>query len=205
MSMKKRILLLCAVLLTILPAEESFAETGTILSIRETLQTEQEMKAFSFRNGIRWDMTTEQIRTLENVPMTDRSSSEWSVMITAEKVKVSRFTADLVFMFYQDQLKMITYEFQSDGSTLDYQYLLGALCSVYGESQNADGIVIKRMMDQIYPDRYRTDWIREGKMWNLTDGTHIFLYFFSNNAYAILYTCPQLTVQNTGGYEVEGL
>lgn len=203
--MNKRLLIvLCIAMMTCFTAG-STAETGTIPSIRETLQTEQEVKAFSFRNGIRWDMTTEQIRALENVPMTDRSSSEWSVMITAEKVKVSRFTADLVFMFYQDQLKMITYEFQSDGSTLDYQYLLGALCSVYGESQNADGIVIKRMMDQIYPDRYRTDWIREGKMWSLADGTHIFLYFFSSNAYAILYTCPQLTVQNTGGYEVDGL
>lgn len=183
----------------------SRAETGNIPSIRETMQAEQEASAFSFRNGVCWDMTSEQVCLQENVPMSERSSGEWSVMITEEKVKVSRYTADLVFMFRQNQLKMITYEFESDGSMLDYQYLLGALCSVYGENQNADGTVIKRMMDQIYPDRYRTDWIREGKMWTLSDGTHIFLYFFSNNAYSILYTCPQLTVQNSNGYEVNGL
>ena len=66
-------------------------------------------------------------------------------MINSEPVTVSRFTADLVFMFYQNQLKMITYEFQAGASTLNYQYLLGALCSVYGDSADTDGAVIKNV------------------------------------------------------------
>ncbi len=202
--MKKAIPVLCFVILSVCAVSGCFGETGTVPSIRETMQTET-AAAFSFRNGIRWDMTAEQVRALENVPMTERSSENWSVMVTEDKARVSRFSADLVFMFYQGQLKMITYEFQSDGSALDYQYLLGALCSVYGESGPADGIIIKRMMDQIYPDRYRTEWIREGKMWSTGDGTHIFLYYFSSNAYAILYTCPALTVQNSEAYDINGL
>ena len=182
-----------------------WAESGTIPSIRETIQTESEVPPFSFRGGIGWNMDMQQVRLLENSPMEERSSTEWSIMINSEPVTVSRFTADLVFMFYQNQLKMITYEFQSGASTLNFQYLLGALSSVYGDSVNAEGAVIKSMMDRIYPDRYRGDWIREGHMWTSRDGTHIFLYYFSANAYAILYTSPELTVRSTGGYDVNGL
>ena len=181
------------------------AESGTIPSIRETIQTEAEVQPFSFRGGIGWNMDMQQVRLLENSPMEERSSTEWSIMINSEPVAVSRFTADLVFMFYQNQLKMITYEFQSGASTLNFQYLLGALSSVYGDSVDAEGAVIKSMMDRIYPDRYRGDWIREGHMWTSRDGTHIFLYYFSANAYAILYTSPELTVRSTGGYDVNGL
>ena len=202
--MKRRLLLWCIILIAFAAAGCN-AENGTIPSIRETIQTETQTSSFTFRNGIRWDMTAEQVHALENVPMTERSSNDWSVMVTEDQAKVSRYTADLVFMFYQGQLKMITYEFQSDGSALDFQYLLGALCSVYGESTEADGVVIKRMMDQIYPDRYRTEWIREGNMWSTADGTHIFLYYFSSNAYSILYTCPALTVQSSGEYDTGGL
>ena len=201
--MKKICLYIWILILTTGITAGCLAETGTVPSIRETMRTDRQ--AFSFRNGVRWEMNMEQVRVLENVPMNVFSSNEWSVMMTEAKAQVSRFSADLVFMFFQDRLRMITYEFQSDESTLDFQYLLGALCSVYGESQDADGIVIKYMMDQIYPDRYRTEWIREGRMWNTQDGTHIFLYYYSTNAYAILYTCPELTIQSSGGYEVIGL
>ena len=203
--MKKGLTVLMILALLAGAVNAATAESGTIPSIRETMQTTTEAPPFSFRNGIRWNMDMQQVKLLENSPMEERSSTEWSIMINSEPVTVSRFTADLVFMFYQNQLKMITYEFQAGASTLNYQYLLGALCSVYGDSADTDGAVVKSMMDRIYPDRYRGDWIREGHMWTAKDGTHIFLYYFSANAYAILYTCPELTVQSSGGYDVNGL
>ena len=201
---KIRILLIISALLAGMFCT-GLTESGTIPSIRETMQTDTDVPPFSFRNGITWNMDMQQVRLMENSPMEERNSTEWSIMINSEPVTVSRFTADLVFMFFQNQLKMITYEFQSGASTLNFQYLLGALSSVYGDSADTEGTVIKGMMDRIYPDRYRGDWIREGHMWTAKDGTHIFLYYFSANAYAILYTCPELTVQSTGGYDVNGL
>ena len=203
--MKKGLAMLIIMALVCGAVCTGWADSGTIPSIRETIQTESEVPPFTFRGGIGWNMDMQQVRLLENSPMEERSSTEWSIMINSEPVAVSRFTADLVFMFYQNQLKMITYEFQSGASTLNFQYLLGALSSVYGECADTEGTVIKGMMDRIYPDRYRGDWIREGHMWTAKDGTHIFLYYFSANAYAILYTCPELTVQSTGGYDVNGL
>ena len=200
---KTGVIIICLLLMA--PVTGTAEEAGNIPSIRETMQTEQTVTAFSFRNGIGWNMSMDQIKTLEPVPMAERSSNDWSVMVTSEQVQVSRFQADLVFMFWQDKLKMITYEFQADASKLNYQYLLGALCSVYGDSHEAQPAAIKSMMDRIYPDRYRADWIREAHAWTAADGTNLFLYYFSANAYAILYVSPELTVQGGGGYEINGL
>ena len=68
--------------------------------------------AFRFRDGIRWGMNKLQVKAFETEPMTERSMQNWSVMYTDSKVVVSRFTADLVFMFLEDRLMMISYEFQ---------------------------------------------------------------------------------------------
>ena len=179
------------------------AENGTIPSIRETIQSEQESD-FSFRNGIRWGMSPEEVRALENAEMTERTLGDLSVLVTVSPVKVSLYTADLVFMFYQNRLKMINYEFQYDGSMVRYQYLTGALCSVYGESRDPGTYLIKAQMDRIYPDRYTQDWIREAHAWAAQDGTAVYQYFFTTGAYAILYTCPELSGQNSE-YDVSGL
>lgn len=201
--MKRRIL--CLALLTallVLPAGFSPAESQTIPSIRDTMT--EEKPRFSFRNGIQWGMSPEQVRASETVEMTERSSGEWSVMVTASPVEVSRFSADLVFMFQTNALQMITYEFQQHESSLNYQYLTGALCAVYGESAEANASEIKGYMDRIYQDRYRLDWINRALVWNHEDGTRIFLYYFSGDAFAILYVNPEMAGKS-GGYLINGL
>ena len=203
--MRKRIAAALTGLIVLLTACTGTAEGTIIPSLRETIGTQQAPPAFSFRGGIGWNMTPEQVQTLENVPMTVRSSGDWSVSVAGSPVQVSRFTADLVFMFFQNQLKMITYEFQSDGNTLNYQYLVGALCSVYGDRHDADPAVIKALMDQIYPDRYRLDLITQPHSWTAPDGTCIYLYYFTANAFAILYTPPELAPQGGGTYQTNGL
>ena len=116
MRKKAWIAMLCALALA-LPSAAGAAESEAS-SIREMMMTEK--KAFSFRNGITWGMKPEEVQAAENTETDIRTSSEWAVMLTAEPVSVSRFTADLVYMFYQNALRMITYEFQKDCSTLNY-------------------------------------------------------------------------------------
>ena len=83
--------------------------------------------SFRFRDGIRWGMNPQQVKALESENMVERVLQDWAVMVTTEKVAVSRFTADLVFIFRQEQLKMIVYEFQRQDADSDFQYLTGAL------------------------------------------------------------------------------
>ena len=147
--------------------------------------------AFRFREGIRWGMNTQQVKALETEQMIERSMQNWSVMLTSGKVVVSRYTADLVFMFREDRLQMISYEFPQ-GTQESFLYLTGALNTVYGEKTETDPQKIKTMMDTINPDRYQTEKISQAYSWTYGDGTTIYLYYFSAADYAITYVSPEM-------------
>ena len=202
MNRKIAAVFLC-VLLAGLAACCAAAEGGNPGSIRDLMDSE-EKKPFSFRNGITWAMNQQQVSLIENIPMKQSSSSEWSVLIPESQVQVSRFSADLVYMFRQDALRMITYEFTKDCSTLNFQYLTGALCSLYGENKAASPERIKGWMDLVYQNYYNPELIQHPSEWTAEDGTNIFLYYFRPDAYAILYVCPQ-SGGNGSGYDTNGL
>jgi len=202
--MKSRIIVCCIlVFIFFLSSFPAVAENEAATSIRDLVISEK--KPFSFRNGVSWAMTLQQVQVIENIPMKQVPSSDWSVLISESPVQVSRFQADLVYIFYQDALRMITYEFQQkDSTSLNYQYLTGALCSVYGENKDANPIVIKSWMDRIYQNYYQLDKIHDAKEWTAEDGTSIFLYYFKNETFAILYVCP-VTGNGNNGYDTNGL
>ena len=157
---------------------------------------------FRFRDGIRWGMTPEQVKILEPEEMTERSRLNWTVMITREKVAVSRFTADLLFMFRDSRLQIIAYEFQRQTSSSDFRYITGALKSVYGEQTEADPLIISNLMDAINPNHYKLDQIDEAVCWRTGDGTGIYQFFYGNDRFAILYVSSEL---GTGQYQINGL
>ena len=200
--MKKLICVLAALLMT---AGCALAENVTVPGIREAMETPTATPspdAFRFRDGIRWGMNPQQVKALESENMTERVLQDWSIMVTAEKVAVSRFTADLVFMFRQDRLQMITYEFQRQDAQTDFLYLTGALCSLYGDKGEADPVAIKNLMDAIYPNRYRIELITEPCGWVTADGTAVYLYFYSADSFAVMYVSPEL---GGGLYQTNGL
>ena len=186
-------------------------EAGTVPGIWAAIGTETPAQlvtptpapdAFRFREGIRWGMNPRQVKALESEGMTERTLQDWTVMVTTEKVAVSRFTADLVFMFYQEQLRMITYEFQRQQAGGDYAYLTGALSTLYGEKAEAAPATVKNLMDAVYPQRYRLDQITEPWGWTAADGTAVFLYYYSAEGFAIMYVSPEL---GAGLYQTNGL
>ena len=198
-------LLTVMVALMMLPAVGNASAAGFGLLSTPAPQATEQIPAFTFRNGIGWNMSTEQVSTLETAPMNERTSGEWSVMMTAEKVAVSRFAADLVFIFRQNQLRMITYEFNyNNDSVISFYYLIGALEFKYGKSQDAEPQIVKNLMDRIDPNHYRTERIQQVHAWTDKDGTGIYLYYFDTDRFAILYASPELSAPG-GGYDVNGL
>ena len=204
--MKRWMAVICAVLTALAVCTASGESVpGNGGSIRDLVTTEQQQaKPFSFRNGVAWAMNQQQVIAIENIPMKQSASSDWAVLISESPVQVSRFSADLVYMFWQDALRMITYEFTQDCTSLNYQYLTGALCSVYGDSREANPLVIKGWMDRIYQNYYQQDQIRNAVEWTAGDGTSIFLYYFTPEKYAILYVCPTSNGA-AAGYDTNGL
>ena len=160
--------------------------------------------AFFFRGGIQWNMSREQVRGLEPIELTERNNASWSVLIPLKPVEVSRYTADLVYMFYEDQLKMIQYDFGTNGSEADFLYLTGALDTVYGEHDEPAASEIVRWMDQIYPTYYKEETILNRRRWTAGDGTEVYLFYYAVNAYTILYTAPAANGAQ-GNYITTGL
>jgi hypothetical protein len=192
--MKKRIIWIALLAAAVLLCGSAAGEE--VSAMRELFQTTQSTatpspNAFRFRDGIRWGMNTQQVKALETEKMTERTLQNWSIMLTDGKVAVSRFTADLVFMFREDRLLMISYEFRQTSKD-DYPYLTGALGSIYGEKKDADPLKIKALMDTINPNRYRTELITEAYGWETMDGTAVYLYYYSQEAFAIMYVSPEL-------------
>lgn len=158
--------------------------------------------AFRFRDGIRWGMNPQQVKALENENMVERVLQDWAIMVTTEKVAVSRFTADLVFIFRQEQLKMIVYEFQRQDAEADFQYLTGALCSLYGEQKEADPSMIRVLMDAVNPGRYKSEALTKSYGWLLSDGTAVFQYQYAADSFGVMYVAPEL---GGGLYQTNGL
>ena len=159
-------------------------------------------EAFRFRDGIRWGMDPQQVKALESVNMIERVLQDWSIMVTTEKVAVSRFTADLVFIFRQGQLKMIVYEFQRQNPETDFRYLTGALCSLYGEQKDTDPAVVRVLMDAVNPGRYTAEGLTRAYAWVTADGTAVFQYQYAPDSFGVMYAAPEL---GGGLYQTNGL
>ena len=194
------ILITAAVLLSVsVSCAEGFREWFMPAATMETATPAP--NAFRFRDGIRWGMNMLQVKALETEQRNERSMQNRSGMFTDSKVAVSKFTADLVFMFLEDMLMMISYDFQK-GTQESFQYLAGALSSLYGERTEAEPMKIKALMDTIDPNRYRTDMISRPYGWTYGDGTSVYLYYYTQTDFAILYANPDLS---GGIYKTNGL
>lgn len=198
--MKKTICALLAVLL-LLPAAAGGAD-GVIPNLRETPTVTPPAGTFSFRGGVQWNMTRELVRALETVELTERNQDGWSILYPLAPVQVSKFTADLVYMFYNDRLKMISYDFGAGGNEADFRYLTGALDSVYGDHTEPAATEIIGIMDQIYPGYYSAERLTNRRGWKAGEDTLIYLYYYADNAYAVLYVCAGSA---QGSYVTTGL
>jgi len=195
-------ILLCAMMIAGCAAAD-----GVIPNLREsaTVTPDAQTTVFSFRGGVQWNMSRAQVQALEGGQLTERAQEYWSILYPLTPVEVSKFTADLVYMFYNDQLKMISYDFGTGGTESDFLYLTGALDSVYGEHTEPDASAIIGVMDQIYPGYYTAEKLSNCRAWTAGEDTLVYLYYYGTNAYAILYVCVQSTTGGQSGYVTNGL
>ena len=201
--MKRRMSILTVLILTVCLLVNTAPAEGILNGIRG--EEENRGTAFSFRNNVRWNMTSQQVQAAEGLAMVERSQGEWKVLYPQNRVEVSRFFADLVYIFYRDQLKLIMYEFDPSEPETTFQYLLKALESVYGETTAVSAEDIVGIMDLFYPGRYRTEALNRVTGWKTTDQTSVFLYYYSEKAFAILYASPDIGLTGETDCATNGL
>ena len=161
---------------------------------------------FSFRGGVTWDMAPEAVREKESgLQMEERSRDSWSVLYSVSRVEVSRFFADLVYIFHDQQLQMILYAFDKGESKNSFLYLTGALGAVYGEGRDGEAEEVVSLMERVYPGMYTLEGIQDVHAWQVKDGTRIYLYRQEAGSFSVMYAAPGTALPDNGVYVTNGL
>ena len=161
---------------------------------------------FRFRGGVGWEMAPEDVRETEGgLQMEERSQESWSVLYSVNRVEVSRFFADLVYIFHDRKLQMILYAFDKAESENSFLYLTGALGAVYGETREAESAEVVGLMERVYPGMYTLSGISDVHAWQAGDGTRIYLYRQEGGSFSVLYASPGTALPADGVYVTNGL
>ncbi len=140
---------------------------------------------FTFRNGLHWGMTNEEVLQAEGNPNVVGSASIGShIQYTQVRTTLSKFSVYGSYFFVDDGLALA--EFFGKASTEDVDYLINALSMVYGEAHRGDGInsllAMALQANNVSMDGYQT----AAASWYLPDGTLIQL-FKNNNGFDLYY------------------
>ena len=137
---------------------------------------------FSFREGITWDMSPEEVKQIEGKVIEDGEWARDNGITTLDYDKnVSRFFARECFLFFNDRLYGVHYEFgypNEEGETEIYVYLKRAMTSLYGESRFASYEDLDRFAKVMEPVE-TWDYGNEPDklvLWDLPDDTTAVLY-----------------------------
>ena len=184
-DMKKLFALLCALLLLTVSCG-ALAEDAPI---------------FNFRNGVRWEMTPEQVTACEGAEPDVSREEGTQTGVQYLKVGVSKYSAQLIYMFRDNQLKLDMYGI-ADTTEDDYAYLDNALVSLYGAHADIDGTVVIEAVSAILqedPTENYLDAYSTYSIWQLEEGTVIFLGQMDGST-ELIYINPnyQATLDVTG-------
>lgn len=91
-------------------------------------------EGFSFRNGITWGMTPDEVRSAEGREDDSFREDGGIAALTYGYTDVSKYTADyLLYLFSDNKLVEATYIFTSSWSPATAKYINGALTQLYGD------------------------------------------------------------------------
>ena len=183
-----------------------------MLCLMPTVQAEENVQEWVFRNGVTWNSTLEDVVALEG-EADDVDEYEELSFISYEGVRVSKFEeAYLGYAFKQDQLVCAAYGLESL-TAQEYDYLTAALTSKYSQSIPVDAQRVNMLMNCI--SNY-DDGMFDLNSWVLADGTLIALFWDSYSkvaeegaelydfVYLIYFNEPLLEKLN-GIYNTDGL
>ena len=130
-----------------------------------------EETGFLFRNGVTWASTPEEVRQSEGTDGFEDDYEGWTEQIYSHAT-VSKFVADLTYVFRENQLYFCGYWFD-DLSDENREYLTKALSSKYGEPTGSDPEALRTLMCLLAPVE---EELLDVQNWRLADGTYIAMF-----------------------------
>lgn len=175
--------------------------------------------SFTFRNGITFGMSKEEIVQLEAENGQIGEDAWYTVdgmfyydSIITEDIPVSKFKADIVYLFDNNQMEMAVYNIRrsSKDDEATFNYLERALCSLYGECtlgklKDIVSIFTTAMYGSLVSEQYDSSLEDLGVVleWNYDDIVKIYLFQLDtiSTGLGIIYLDPEwdFGVLNTTG------
>ena len=128
-----------------------------------------ESSSFSFRNGISWGMSPEDVLKAEGDPAHETDEDDDTLKIEIKDVDFGSIKCDLEYAFLDDMLFMAVMEFDTRNAQVSFNDLRVKLTQTYGEpGEFSDAVKAELTEDEIA----ELDTITS---WKLADGTDIWL------------------------------
>ncbi|MDO4867190.1 MAG: hypothetical protein Q4C10_11615 [Clostridia bacterium] len=149
-----------------------------------------EAQAFSFRNGVAWGMTQDEVLAAEGNPNYEAFDAGDGSMtgIEIDDVTAAGVEAELMYNFMNGSLVMCGYEFDADDVTIDA--LAEQLTGKYGPESEADYAAIVEIYNIMFgPGRMTEEFLsgRSPRCWQLEDGTILLLIAYSDDDIDLAY------------------
>lgn len=176
--------LLCAVMiLLLLPwalgglAEEDLvgAEVEDDAEITEAFPEDEDeadapdIEPFTFRNGITWGMTKQEVLQTEGNPKYETDTDDATETIEIEDVEFGGAKCDLEYTFSDDDLFMVSVEYDTDEVNVSFDGLRSKLVERFGEPGAFSDDVKSELSEDALEE---LDTIAS---WTLEDGTEVWL------------------------------
>ena len=172
MNIKLRLLALAAALVTLL-----------------TLGAEAE--GFSFRGGVTWDATMDEVMALEeeNAPsLEDEYIPGFPKLVEIRNAKVAGMTASsLAYLFREGLLIAFLYDFSAH-TEADFQTLKTALTAKYGEPSASDPQAAAARLNAIAGQEFvKPEDLKGYAQWGIDGVTNIFITYIQPDNFTIFY------------------
>lgn len=148
--------------------------------------------AFTFRNGITFGLSVEQLVQAESGdPDTWHSMalSHWQVISPPDKITYADREAALLFFMIEDQMELIAYDFMSADSEEDYNAVCEALSAEFGENQPVSSAEVAQLMDCFSPGFYKEDDITSSVFW-AQEGVKVLQFCYQEGSFVVMYMNP---------------
>ncbi len=158
---------------------------------------------FTFRNGIQWGMSPEEVQAAEAAePAVSQEMDSGYLINLYTGAAVSNYSATLEYVFLKDALKLAVYDFTGNVAEKDFSYLSGALGSVYGEAEPIGPEAIYDVLNAIVPDAYDLNALTGCIHWPLDSATDIYMFYYTEDQFSIMYVSEDYA---TVHYNIFGL
>lgn len=130
---------------------------------------EESKQAFTFRNGVHWGMSHEEVIAAEGNPKCEIDEDEDALTVGIEDVEYGEQKCRLEYDFLNDELFMISVEFNTEDGDVSFDSLKRKLTSLYGEPGDFSDDVKSELSDEEIEE---LDGIAS---WTLADATEVWL------------------------------